>query len=517
MRRPVVLMGLAVMLAALNLRAPVASVGPVLPELRADLGLSGIGAAVVTALPVLCFGLLAVVAPRWAGRAGIEPVLVAALVLLAIGLGSRVWGGANLLLAGTLVVGGSIAIANVLLPPLIKRDFRGGTGVMMGLYTTCLAVSAALGAGITVPAGEAIGEGWRGALWIWAVPALLAAMAWRPMLRIAPGPSPHRPAPGSSIARRPLAWQVTVFFGLQSLVFYAVLAWLPSIYRAHGYSPAAAGFLLSLCGLVQIPVTLLLPRLAIRAANQVPHIAASTAFMGAGLLGILVAPTLAPYLWVTLLGIGCGACFAMGLALFVLRTGPFEDTARLSGMAQSIGYLICACGPLLFGLVHDLTGSWNASLALLLVLLLPQLYMGVLAGRARVLHLPVRQLTRFGETRELVAATTGSSGSASSAGSAGSGGSGGSGASLTTTGQAGTPQTKAARRAIEHEARRRPASDRLWVVCRRGRIRELERENHELHRKVEFLSKTVNHLCARNTTTSRPDPADADLARATSD
>jgi CP family cyanate transporter-like MFS transporter len=136
---------------------------------------------------------------------------------------------------------------------------------------------------------------------------------------------------------------------------------------------------------VQIPVTLLLPRFAIRAGHQVPHIAVSTGFMGAGLLGILVAPTLAPYLWVVLLGIGCGACFAMGLALFVLRTGRVEDTARLSGMAQSVGYLICACGPLLFGLLHELTGSWRAPLIMLLGLLVPQLHAGMLAGRRRVL------------------------------------------------------------------------------------------------------------------------------------
>lgn len=385
MRRPVALVGLAIMSVALNLRAAVASVGPVLPEARAGLGLTGTGAAVLTTLPVVCFGVLAVIAPRWARRAGIEAVLMVALILLTVGLAGRAWGGPILLLAGTVVVGGSIAIANVLLPPLIKRDFAGGTGVMMGLYTMCLASSAAIGAGLTVPVGTLLDAGWRGALWMWSLPAALAAAVWLPMLSRSTRPPRHQATPGPSPARHPLAWQVTVYFGLQSLIFYAMLSWLPSIYRDHGYSPATAGFLLSLCGLVQIPVTLLLPRLAIRSANQVVHIAASTAFMGAGLLGILTAPTVAPYLWMVLLGIGCGACFALGLALFVLRTGRVEDTARLSGMAQSVGYLICACGPLLFGLVHDLTGSWEGPLAMLLALLVPQLCTGMLAGRARVL------------------------------------------------------------------------------------------------------------------------------------
>jgi len=385
MRRPAVVLGLAVMAVALNLRAGVASVGPVLPEVRTGLGLTGTGAAVLTMLPVLCFGVLAVVAPGLARRAGIEPVLMMALIMLTLGLAGRAMGGPSLLLAGTVIVGGSIAIANVLLPPLIKRDFPGGTGVMMGLYTMSLASSATVAAGITVPLGEAIGAGWRGALWLWSWPAVLAAVAWLPMLKRTTKP-PRRRTLGPSLARRALAWQVTVYFGLQSLIFYAMLSWMPSIYRDLGYSAAAAGFLLSLCGLVQIPVTLLLPRFATRARNQVPHIAGSTAFMAAGLLGILLAPTMAPYLWVSLLGIGCGACFAMGLSLFVLRTNHIDDTARLSGMAQCIGYLITACGPLCFGLLHDLTNSWAIPLAMLILLLIPQLLMGMLAGRARQLH-----------------------------------------------------------------------------------------------------------------------------------
>jgi len=377
-------MGLTVMAAALNLRAGVASVGPVLPEVRSGLHLTGTGVAIFTMLPVLCFGIMAVAAPGLARRAGVEPVLMTALILLTVALFVRVLGGPQLLLAGTVVVGGSIAIANVLLPALIKREFPGGAGPMMGLYTMSLAISAAVSAGITVPVGNAIGVGWRGALWFWTWPALVATVAWLLVVDGSTRPPQRRGALGPSLARQPLAWQVTVYFGLQSLVFYAMLAWLPSIYRDHGYSPAAAGFLLSLCGLVQIPVTLLLPRFATRAAHQVVHIAASTAFMGAGLLGMLIAPTLAPYLWVTLLGIGCGACFAMGLALFVLRTSQVENTARLSAMSQSIGYLICACGPLLFGLVHDLTDTWTVPLAMLLLLLVPQLSMGMLAGRARL-------------------------------------------------------------------------------------------------------------------------------------
>jgi len=377
-------MGLTVMVVALNLRAGVASVGPVLPEIRAGLGLTGTGAAVLTMLPLLCFGVVAVAVPGLARRAGIEPVLMVALLLLTAGLAGRVLGGPSLLLAGTVVVGGAIAVANVLLPPLIKRDFPDHVGLMLGVYTMSMAGSAALAAGVTVPVGNAIGQGWRGALWMWTVPALVAAVLWLPMLKRNTRP-PQRRVGESSLARDPLAWQVTIYFGLQSMMFYAMLSWLPTIYRDHGFSPEAAGVPMSLCGLAQIPVALLLPRFATRAANQVVHIAVSTAFMGAGMLGVLIAPTTAPYLWAVLFGIGTGACLAMGLALFVLRTSQVQDSARLSAMAQSAGYLICACGPLLFGLVHDLTDSWSVPLVMLLLFLVPQLIMGMLAGRARLL------------------------------------------------------------------------------------------------------------------------------------
>jgi len=377
------LLGLVIALVAFNLRPAVASVGPVLPEARADLSLSGVGAAFLTFLPVLCFGLLAVAAPRLARRSGIEPVLLGMLVAVAIGLVGRVLDGPALLYLGTALAGGAIAVGNVLVPPLIKRDFPDRTGLMMGVYTMTVSGSAALAAGLTVPVGDVIGFGWRGALGVWAVPAVLAAVAWIPQVRAHTRPA--QPPSGPSLARSGLAWQVTIYFGLQSLSFYAVLAWLPSIYREYGMSPAAAGLLLSVAGLVQIPVALVLPSLATRAANQVTYIAGSTLLIGLGLAGVLLAPTSAPYLWAVLIGVGQGACFALGLNLFVLRTRRVHETAQLSAMAQSIGYVICAFGPLLVGVLHETARSWTVPLVLLLVLLVPQLVCGMLSGRARTI------------------------------------------------------------------------------------------------------------------------------------
>jgi CP family cyanate transporter-like MFS transporter len=339
---------------------------------------------VLTTLPVLCFGLLATAAPRLARRFGIEPVLTGAMGALAVGVLGRALDGPAALFAGTVVAGGAIAVANVLLPPLVKRDFPARTGLMMGVYTMAVTGAAAAAAGLAVPIASA-GLGWRGALGVWAVPAAVALVAWLPRLRGHTRP-PAPPTAGRSLLRDPLAWQVTVFFGLQSLSFYAMLGWLPSMYRDFGMSPAEAGFLLSLLGLVQIPVSLVLPGLAGRARNQVGYAVCGTALIGAGTAGVLLAPMAAPYLWITLAGLGQGACFALGLNLFVLRTRRMSDTARVSAMAQSVGYTICAAGPLLVGVLHEVSGSWTVPLTLLVALVVPQLVCGALAGRDRTLR-----------------------------------------------------------------------------------------------------------------------------------
>ena len=383
-RRHGPLLALAIVLVAVNLRPAVAGVGPVLPELRAGLSLSGTAVAVLTTLPVLCFGLLATTAPRLARRYGIEPVLVGIMAALAIGALGRVLDGAPALFAGTVVAGGAIAIGNVLIPPLIKRDFPDRTGSMMGVYSMAVSGTAAVAAGLAVPLAGATGLGWRGALGAWAIPAAVAAVVWLPRSR--GRTRPPTPPPARSLLRDPLAWQLTVYFGLQSLSFYAVLAWLPSMYRDFGASPAVAGFLLSLSGLVQLPVSLVRPGLAARARTQVGYAVAGTALIGAGLAGVLLAPMAAPYLWVVLIGLGQGGCFALGLNLFVLRTRRVADTARVSAMAQSIGYTLCAVGPLLVGVLHDATGSWTVPLVLLLALLVPQLVTGALAGRDRTIQ-----------------------------------------------------------------------------------------------------------------------------------
>ncbi len=391
-RHPV-LLGFTIALVAANLRPALASVGPVLTDLRTDLGLSGTAAAVLTAVPVICLGAVAATAPGLARRWGMEPIVAAVLGVLVAALLLRVADGVVVLFAGTIVASGAIAVANVLLPAVIKRDFPTGSGAMMGVYTMALSGSAAVAAASTVPIGDALGHGWRGALGAWAVPAAVALVAWLPFARAhTPPPADGAPdtkpdtRPGDeprSLLRDKLAWNVTLFFGLQALSFYAVLAWLPSIYRDHGYSPAAAGLLLSVSAIMQVPITLVLPGIAGRSTDQRLLTTVATVLTSAGLAGILLAPTAAPYLWMIVLGTGQGATFALGLTMFVLRARSTAATARLSAMAQTFGYLVAAGGPLLVGAVHDAAGSWTPALVLLLVLIAPQLVTGVIAGRAR--------------------------------------------------------------------------------------------------------------------------------------
>jgi CP family cyanate transporter-like MFS transporter len=369
---------------AINLRPSVASVGAVLRDLELDTGLSPAGASVLTALPIVCFGALAPVAPRLARRLGMRPALGVLLAVLAAGLLLRLAPGLPALFVGTAVAAGGIAAANVLVPALIKDDYPGRNGLAMGIYTTSLTLAAAAAVGISVPAERAVGGGWRTALGLWAVPAVLALVVWLPLVRGgAEKPPENMPAPGS-LLREPIAWQVMGYFGLQALSFYAVLAWLPSLYRDAGYSPAAAGGLVSLSAFLQAPVALVVPMLATRARDQRLLVLVAGLCAAGGLCGVLLAPTAAPLLWILLLGLGQGAAFPLGLTLVVLRTEDPTVTARLSAMAQSGGYLLAAFGPLLVGTLHDLTDSWTASLILLLVLLLPQLACGYAAGRARI-------------------------------------------------------------------------------------------------------------------------------------
>ncbi|WP_435738890.1 MFS transporter [Cellulosimicrobium sp. PMB13] len=360
----------AMLLAALNLRPAVVAVSPLLGEIRADTGLSATAAGMLTTLPVLCFGLLAPVAPVLARRWGLERALFAALVVLAVGFAVRLvpttWG----LFAGTLVVGSAIGVGNVLLPALVKRDFADRVGLMTGLYSMSLSGGAALAAGLTLPVANAAGLDWRGALATWGVLAVLGALVWAPRALHASVPAPTgfrdggRPAGRRSVWRSPLAWAVTVVMGTQSLSFYATNAWLPEVFVSLGRTPEAGGWLLALCNLVGIAGSFATPVLGGRMRRQRGIGVVLVVLVGGGLLGLVLAPSVA-VLWVVLLGLGQGGGISLALMLMALRAHDAAHTSELSGMAQSAGYVLAACGPIGVGLAHDASGSWTLPLLLL--------------------------------------------------------------------------------------------------------------------------------------------------------
>jgi CP family cyanate transporter-like MFS transporter len=374
--------GVSIVLVAANLRPAVVAVSPLLEEIQAVERLSATAAGVLTALPVLCFGLLAPVAPRLAARFGIERTLFGALVVLCLGIALRIVDATAALFAGTVLVGGAIAVGNVLLPGLIKRDFAHRTGLMTGLYTMAITAGGGLAAGLTVPVARAAGLGWHGALGAWGLFALVALLVWSPQAHGAQ----HRPrqesgSPGG-LWRNALAWQVTAFMGLQSLCFYAAAAWLPAVFVSRGADAAAAGWLLSLANGVGIAGSLVAPVVAARLRAQTAVAVAATGVTALGLLGTLLLPG-AEIVSMAVFGIGQGAALGIALTLIVLRAPDGAHASQLSGMAQSMGYLLAASGPFVLGALHDLTDSWTVPLVVLLALLAPQALSGGLAGRER--------------------------------------------------------------------------------------------------------------------------------------
>ncbi|WP_131737275.1 CynX/NimT family MFS transporter [Actinomadura roseirufa] len=370
-------------LLTVNLRAAITGISPVLGELRAAFGLSGVQVSVLTTLPVLCLGAFASLAPVLARRLGTQVAIAGSLVMITVGIVIRVVPAAVTLYLGTVLAGAGIAMGNVLMPAVIKRAFPSRVGSLTGLAMMLMAASGAVAAGLAVPLDGA--GGWRLALAVWAVPSLAAALVWGPLaLRgrregdVAARTAP--PAAGGSLLRSPRAWYVAVFMGLASLMFYVLMSWLPEIMRDAGYAPATAGMMVSTMMIVGIPLGFAVPVLAARSRDPRGLVAVVAVTMAAGLGGLLLAPA-AGWAWIIVLGIGTGGAFPLAYTLLGLRSPSPSVAARLSGMAQTGGYLLAAAGPFAVGVLHGATGAWDVPLVLLLVLVVPEAVFGLLAAR----------------------------------------------------------------------------------------------------------------------------------------
>lgn len=372
-------------LLAINLRAAISGVSPLLGDLQRQFGLSGAAMGVLTTLPVLSLGAFAAAGAPLARRFGPSASLTGALLLIAAGILLRLVPAPVALFAGTALAGAGIAIGNVLMPYVIKSTFPHRVGGLTGMAMMVMSAGAAVAAGLAVPLVDT--GGWRLALAVWALPALVAALVWAGLARARTGrPVPAQAAgrtqstDGGSLLRNRLAWYVSGFMGMQSLAFYVLMSWLPEIMRDQGYASGTAGLMLSVMMLLGIPTGLAAPMLAARLRDQRPLVAVVMSLMALGVGGLLAAPQYG-WVWVIVLGTGTGSAFPVAYTLITLRAGGAASAARLSGMAQTTGYLLAGIGPFAFGALHGVTGGWQIPLALLLVWLIPETLIAWQAAR----------------------------------------------------------------------------------------------------------------------------------------
>jgi CP family cyanate transporter-like MFS transporter len=378
------LLAVAVVLTALNLRPAVTSVAPLLGDMRDELGTSATWAGGLTTIPGLCFAAAGLAAPRLAQRFGLGRVISMALVALTAGLAIRAVDGPYVVIGATLLACAGIALVNVLIPVVIKGSFPARIGLMTGIYTAALQGGGALGSAVTPGLEEPLG-GWRAALAAWAVVAVIALVAWLPASRHHRGAwaTPATPTgERRSLLRSRLAWTVTLFFGCQAFLAYIVMGWLPQVFIDNGVGKVESGLLVGLVSLIGVPVALIISPLAARSQSQSGWIVALGVLGFGGVIGLLLAPAAAPFVWSVLVGVGMSA-FSLALTVIALRARNAADTAQLSGMAQGFGYLLAGTGPFLFGLLHDLSDGWTIPFVMFLVVYVVQIAAGAAAGRNR--------------------------------------------------------------------------------------------------------------------------------------
>jgi CP family cyanate transporter-like MFS transporter len=379
---PVAVAIAGLILIATTMRGPFTAVGPLLDTIRSDLHLSGAGAGALGMLPLLAFAGISPVAPVIARRIGLERSLVVALAVHTAGLVLRALPGVVALFAGTAFIGVAIGMVNVLLLALIKRDNPARAAALTGLYTTTMGTFAMLGSGLAVPVANAAPGGWRTSLGVWAILAMIALVVWLPRLRSPVADASIVDTPVVSHWRSPLAWQLTTFMGLQSFGFYVAISWLPTILHSHGVSVTAAGWYLALMQLSGLIASAVCAPLIGRLPDQRLLGALASGLGMLSYLGFVVAPGLG-ILWSATVGFSQGVCITLALSLFALRAKDARQAAALSGMGQSLGYLLAALGPLLFGVLHDATGSWTPPLLILVALITLQSAVALGAGRNR--------------------------------------------------------------------------------------------------------------------------------------
>lgn len=379
-----------IVLAALNLRPAITSLGPLMAEVRAGLGMSASVAGLLTSVPAMCFAAFGIAAPRLARRWGPGAIVCAGMAAIAVGVALRPYtGGTGGFLAASALALAGIAVSNVLMPVVIKSWFPDRVGSMTGLYSMALALGTSLAAALTVPMTGALGGSWRTGLAVWAALAAVAVLPWLAVPRRRGAAAGPAAAGGASpeekpvrILSSPTAWALAVFFGLQATAAYITMGWMPQIFRDAGVSAGTAGVLLAVTMAMGVPLSFVLPRLASRMRHQGP-LAVALGLCGlAGYAGLWLAPAAGAWAWALLMGLS-NCAFPLALTMIGMRSTSTAGVVKLSAFAQSVGYLISIPGPQLVGTLYDHSGGWGLPIALMAGLMVPQIVVGVLAGRDR--------------------------------------------------------------------------------------------------------------------------------------
>ncbi|WP_208586000.1 CynX/NimT family MFS transporter [Gracilibacillus suaedae] len=375
---------IGIILLAFNLRPAITSVGPIIGIMREDLSISNWSAGFLTSLPLIAFAFMSPIAPRIANRTTNEKALLYGLITLLIGIWIRSTAAITLLFVGTILIGVGIAIINVILPSLIKSNFPEKIGLMTGVYTTSMSIFAALASGLSVPLTSTAGLGWKWSLASWSLLVIIGIVVWLITMHKAPLREDSELYEPSTVPllRSPVAWQVTFFMGLQSFLFYVTISWLAEILISNGFSGSVAGWYVAYMQFISLPATFFTPVIAGKLKNQQPVVAVfgvsgiigySMLYVEPGMIGSTIA--------ITLIGIMLGASISLALALLGLRTTNARQAAELSGMAQSFGYLLASVGPIVIGLIFDITSHWQPSIMMILFVTLIMTIFGLGASR----------------------------------------------------------------------------------------------------------------------------------------
>lgn len=370
----------SILIVATTLRAPLTSVGPLVSEIKTQFMLNGSEAGFISTLPLFAFAIVSPLAPKIANKLSLEKTILIAVIMTFVGIVIRSMGTYSFLLFGTAIMGVGIAVCNVLIPGLVKKEFTQKSGFVTGLYSISMNLFGAVASGVSIPMANMIG--WKSSLLIWSSLSVFAFFAWLPQLKYQDLPSEEEQLNiEESVWQSSLAWAVTMFMGLQSLIFYVLVAWLPTLLISKGVNPTESGILLSAMQLILLPMTFIIPIFAEKLVNQIKLVVMTVIAILLGITCLIFNGTILSVLSVLFLGIGCGSAFGLAMIFLNIRSKTSKKAAELSGMSQSVGYLLAAMGPILFGYFHDLTNDWMFPLFMLIILTILLFLSGLLAGQ----------------------------------------------------------------------------------------------------------------------------------------